>query len=138
MSYGTNYTKALSPTPATLMGAEWDGRVIAQTDNFTFASHASGTEVTVGVLKKDEVFLGAEIDTAALGSGVTLQLGDADDNDRYMAAASAASAGTLRARRSGSGLGLHYKATEDTPIVLKTGGAAATGLVKTTILKARQ
>ena len=138
MSYGTNYTKALSPAPASFMGAEWDGRVVVQTDTFTFASHATGTEVVVGVLKKGEVFLGAEIENAALGSGVTLQLGDAGDDDRYLAAASAASAGTIRARRAGTNLGMHYKATADTPIILTTGGAAATGAVYTTIFKARQ
>jgi len=87
----------------------------------------------MGVLKKGEVFLGALLVAAALGSGVTVQLGDSVDDDRFIAATVCTSAvEAFKGKTDGVG----YKATADTPLVLKTGVGAATGKVQLVIFKA--
>jgi len=134
MASGANYTKYAAPAPATFMGAEWAGKVRAMFDSYTFASEAIGTLVNVGILKKDEVYLGCEITNGALGTSVALQLGDAADDDRYMVAQACASAGNLVGKTAVTGMG--YKATADTPLVIKTSGGTATGYFGITIYKA--
>lgn len=133
MANGSNYAKYASPTMRDLMGAEYGGKVIAMHDEFTFAGEASGTTVNMGVLKKGEVFLGAFLNAAALGSGVTVQLGDSGDDDRYIAATVCTS--TVEAFKCAQ-TGMGYKATADTVLVLKTGVGAATGKVELVVLKA--
>jgi len=87
----------------------------------------------MGVLKKGEVFLGAFLNAAALGTGVTVQLGDSGDDDRYIAATVCTSAvEAFKCAQAGMG----YKATDDTVLVLKTGVGAATGKVELVIYKA--
>ena len=79
------------------------------------------------------VGLGDLLVAAALGSGVTVQLGDSVDDDRFIAATVCTSAvEAFKGKTDGVG----YKATADTPLVLKTGVAAATGKVQLVIFKA--
>ena len=133
MPNGSNYAKFIAPTMRTLMGAEYGGKVRASYDEFTFAADDAGTTVAMGVLKKGEVFLGALLIAAALGSGVTVQLGDSVDDDRFIAATVCTSAvEAFKGKTDGVG----YKATADTPLVLKTGAGAATGKVQLVIFKA--
>lgn len=133
MADGINYAKYASPVMRSLLGAEWNGKVRADYDEKTFAGEAAGTLVNMGVLKKDEVFIGALLISAALGSGVTVQLGDAGDDDRFIAATVCTSAvEAFKGKTDGVG----YKATADTPLVLKTGVGAATGKVQIVIFKA--
>lgn len=133
MADGTNYAKAIAPAFRSLMGAEWDGKVRAIHEEYTFASAAIGTVVNVGILKKGEVFLACFVASAALGASSTIQLGDSDDDDRYFTAVSTASA--VEAVK-GAQTGVGYKATADTVMVLKTAGAEASGKVELVILKA--
>ena len=133
MANGSNYAKFIAPTMRDLLGAEYGGKVRAMHDEFTFASAAIGTVVNVGILKKGEVFLGALLVSAALGTNVTVKLGDSGDDDRYIAATACTSAvEAFKCAQAGMG----YKATADTPLVLKTGGAEATGKVQLVIFKA--
>jgi hypothetical protein len=139
---GDNYAKAVLGTvaPKDYLGAEWEGKVRAMYETFTFNSHTSGTIINVGILRAGEAYLGCEIVNAALGSGVTLQLGDpgatgvSADDDRYMTAQAAASAGNIFGKEASTGLG--YKAAVDLILQLKTGGGTATGLVQVTVWKA--
>ncbi len=142
---GSNYTKFLSPSPFPVgtnpgyMGAEWEGKVRAIYDTYTFAGETSGSFVNVGVLRAGEVYLGCEIVNAALGASTTLQLGDqgctglAANDARYMAAQSSVSAGNIIGKDASSGLG--FKAPGDLVLQLKTGGGACTGQVQITIWK---
>lgn len=134
MADGINYAKSLAPGMRDQLGAEWGGKNRAIYDEFTFSGQAAGTIVNVGVLRKGEVYLGCEIVNAALGTGVTLQVGDAGNDARYMAAQSASSAGNLIGKDAGAGFG--YKAPADTVIFIKTGGGAATGKVQIVWYKA--
>lgn len=134
MADGINYAKSLAPGMRDQLGAEWGGKNRAVYDEYTFAAAAAGTIVNVGVLRKGEVYLGCEIVNAALGTSVTLQVGDAGDDDRYMTAQAAATAGNIVGKDAGAGFG--YKAPADTVIFIKTGGGAATGKVQIVWYKA--
>lgn len=136
MASGANYTKYAAPSPATFMGAEWGGKVRATHDSYTFASAAIGTEVNVGVLMPGEVFLTGWVIGAALGSAPTLQLGDAGDDGRYLAATVFATAGQCTQCAKAEGVGYKNTTTSPIPIVLKTGAEEATGAVEVIILKA--
>jgi hypothetical protein len=128
-----NYTKYAAPDPINYLGCEWEGKVRAMYDTITLASAGIGTAINCGILRKGEVFIGSEIYNAAFGSGATLRLGDADDDDRYMAAQSVASAGQITGKEATAGFG--YKATADTPLILTTGGAEMTGKIQIIIKK---
>ena len=136
MANGTNYGYMASGlAPASYMGPEWEGKLRVTHDSYTFASAAAATTVNVGVLRPGEVFMGGFVVNAALGSGVTLQLGDSGDDDRYMDAAAASSAGNINARKA-EGIGYKNTGTTDIAIVLKTAGAEASGAVEVVINKA--
>ena len=129
---GINYAKTLL-APKDYLPSYWEGKVRAMYETYTFASNPSGDIVNVGILRAGEVYLGCEIVNAALGSGVTLQLGDSGSDVRYMAAQSAASAGNIIGKEAATGLG--YSPSADTVLQLKVGGGAATGTVQITIWK---
>jgi hypothetical protein len=138
MADGANYAKAVSPTPATFMGAEWDGRVIAEHDSYTFAAAAIGATVNVGVLKPGEVFLFGFVTLGAtLGASTTLALGDAGSATRYMAAVASTAAGILWAADQ-AGVGYKNETQADIPILVTLGGGEATGAIEVVIVKARQ
>jgi len=136
MASGTNYTKYSAPSPATFMGAEWGGKVRATHDSYTFANAAIGTLVNVGVLMPGEVFLTGWVIGADLGSATTLQLGDAGDDDRYLAATVFTTAGQCTQCVKAEGVGYKNTTTSPIPIILKTGVEEATGAVEVIILKA--
>ena len=132
-----NYDVAENFDPASdseLAKGLWGGKVRVQVDTYTINAKASGTLINVGKLPKGATFLRGIIVTDGLGTGVTLQLGDSGDDDRYMAATSAASAGALEANALA---GIGYSVSADTDVVLKTGGAttaASNKTIKTVIL----
>lgn len=132
MENGVNYAKSLVPGIRNQVGAEGGGKVRAIYDEFTFNGEAAGTIVNVGSLKKDEIFIGALLVSAALGAGVTLSLGDAVSDVRYIAATVCTAA--VEAFK-GAAAGVGYKATADTTMFLKTGVGAATGKVQIVIYK---
>ena len=136
MASGANYTKYAAPSPATFMGAEWGGKVRATHDSYTFASATIATEVNVGVLMPGEVFLTGWVIGADLGSATTLQLGDAGDDDRYLAATVFTTAGQATQCVKVDGVGYKNTTTTPIPLVLKTGTEEATGAVEVIILKA--
>lgn len=131
---GANYTKAAAPSAAGYLGAEWDGKVRSMVDTYTFASEAIGTVVNVGILRTGEVFLGANLYCAALGASTTLQLGDATDDDRFITAQSTSSAVVIQGKEVIT-TGIGYKATADTPLIIKTAGGVATGAFNIVIFK---
>jgi hypothetical protein len=134
MANGTNYDHIAAAAPSSyLVGADWEGKVRAMYDTYTFDSSSSGTTVNVGVLRAGETFLGADIVlSATLGSGTTLSLGDAGSATRYMAATASTAAGTLAAKAF---TGVGYKAAADTVIFVTLGGGTATGQFKIVISK---
>lgn len=134
----TNYAKKADPTPGNIISAALSrGKLRVQCDNFTFAAEAAGEVIRIGELPNKAVFIGAIINHAALGSGVTLSLGDGDSAARYISAADCAAAGVKMFSSLVIG-GVHYEQTAKTVILLTTGGGAATGQVKTTLIYAEE
>lgn len=134
--YGANSTIANAPTAATLMGAEWGGKVRATHDSITLASVATDKTIQVGVLLPGEVFLTGWVIGADLGSATTLQLGDAGDDDRYLAATVFTTAGQCTQCAKVDGVGYKNSTTSPIPLLLKTGTEEASGAVEVIILKA--
>lgn len=136
MADGANYTKYAAPATATYMGAEWGGRVVASHDTYTFASFAHTGTVNVGVLKPGEVFLTGWIIGADLGSATTLQLGDAGDTDRYLAATVFTTAGQCTQCSKAEGVGYKNSTTANIPLYITVGTEEANGAIEVIILKA--
>lgn len=128
---GDNYDVAENFDPSSdseLAKGLWGGKVRVQVDTYTINGAASGTVINVAKLPKGATFLRGLIVTDGLGSGVTLKLGDSGDDDRYLAATSAASAGTIEANALA---GIGYSVSDDTTLFLTTGGATTASSNKT-------
>ena len=102
------------------------GELVLAYDTFEFAGETAGEIIDLGssIAGKIRVF-GAKVVHDALGTGVTLKLGDSEDDDALIPAAGAAAAGTLEIGIDKIGTLLNGKY-----LVLTTGGAAATGTAK--------
>ena len=110
------------------------GKMVCYSDSVTFDGGDAGSTGTVcGTLPTGMIVTGLSVSFAALGSSVTLDIGDSADDNRYADGISAASAG------SSDGVilaGMHYvigTASGDNQLVIKAQDAAATGQVKVTI-----
>lgn len=132
---GVNNYKALNPSPANIISPGLQGgRVRVSTDVYEAAALAVDSQILMNApLPEGAVIIGMELSYDALGAGVTLQVGDTADNDRYMVAASAATAGQ-RATILVDGMGYTVTGATNNQIMVVTGGAAATGTVKLTVL----
>jgi len=104
-------------------------RVVSAT--YTASSTASGTVINLLRLPKGTVIHALAVDVAALGASTTLKVGDGDDDDRYIAATSTASATTLRTGIGGRGYVIGTN-TGDDLLTATVGGAAATGKIRFT------
>ena len=126
-----NKTKADDPTsdniasPGTL-----GGRVRVLTDTITLAAASINDIIEIGQdLKAGAIILGIELQFAALGASTTLDVGDSNDDNRYMNAIDTSSASIARDLILA---GLHYKIgtnSGDSQIILTLEGGAATGQV---------
>lgn len=135
-AYGTNTTKALAGSPSSRCEAEYGGQVRTDTETYTFASAAVGFTVQVGVLKPGEVYVDGYITAADLGSATTLQLGDAGDTDRYLAATVFTTVDQVTDCRAFAGVGYKNDTAVEIPIYVTTGVEEASGAIKVVIKKA--
>ena len=131
----TNYTKAYTPTSDNVLApGTLGGRVRVHTDDFTFAGEAIGEIIQVGRAFADgAIILGVTLQNAALGGSVTVRVGDANDDDRYMTdidVSSAATTTTINIAGSQYTVGTN---DDDNLIQILTAGAAATGQFKITV-----
>ena len=133
--YAVNKTKTLNPISDNVLApGTLGGRVRVLTDVITLAAAQVADVIQIGrVLQKGAIILGIDVQWAALGAGSTLDVGDLNDDDRYVAAESTDAAGRLNEVLLA---GLHYvvgTAANDGQIILTVGGAAATGQVNITV-----
>jgi hypothetical protein len=92
----------------------------------TLNAVASGTAVTVGFVPQGFRVTKAEVYHGALGTSVTLALGDSGSSTRYIAASAAATAGKLAMTDTLAG-GVGYAIPAGgTTVLLTTGGATTT------------
>lgn len=132
---GANYAISQAPTPSTLMGAEWGGKVRATHDSYTFASAIATFTVNVGVLKPGEVYIDGFIQGADLGSATTLTMGSGTTADRFLAATVFTTAGQVTACRAAAGLGYKNDTAVDIPIFVTVGAETANGAIEVVIYK---
>ena len=64
----------------------------------------------------------------ALGSSVTIKVGDASDDDRYITATTMNTANLVTETNAIAGVAYNY--TAETDLIATVGGAAATGTIK--------
>ena len=132
---GTNYAKVIDPSGANIVGPGiWGGRVRAQFDSYTCASTASGVVIRLGKLPAGARVLGCEISTAAMGSSVTLAIGNGGSGQgAIFQAATLSSTATAIPRvamltgKAGYTVGT---LTGDDVMTVTVGGASATGLIE--------
>ena len=128
---GANYTKALTPTASNILDpGTLDGRVKVNIDTYEAAVLVSGSTIKMGKkLPIGAIRLGAQLVHDALGASSTLALGDGDDADRMIAAASSSAAGVKNDCLI-AGMGRAVTGDDDDDITLiTTGGASITGSI---------
>ena len=102
-----------------------DGYLVENVSStFTFSGESAGEVIQMYTVQKGEKVLDATIYTAALGSGVQLELGD--DPNGYVTATTANTAGVFR-MNGALGAGKEY--TADDTVDITTSGGSATGAV---------
>jgi hypothetical protein len=127
-----------NPTPETYLDVSLSrGKTRCVQAVYEANGAASGTVINVCRLYKGERVLlgGALVLHDALGSGVTLKLGDDDgtgaDDDRYLEAASAATAGAVHLGGSVACINkVPHEVGADCWLTCTVGGGAATGTVR--------
>lgn len=131
---GANFTN-LTADPIVKIGAgEFSGKVRVQYDSYEASSLASGSDISVARLPKGAIVYDVVIHHDALGSGVTLAVGDSSDADRYITATAAATAGKVVMSEDGAIDGFGYEQTAETDVVITTGGGTASGTIKVAVL----
>lgn len=115
-----------------------EGKLRVMVDSYEAAAIASGTIIEVGkYLPKGAVIVEVCLMADALGSGVTLIVGDYEDTNRYIEASSTWNTAN-QIQRLNAIDGRQYEVDEttegatstDRQVIITTGGAAATGTIK--------
>lgn len=111
---GSNSTKRAAVPPQTINNGDQGGRVRHSYDEIaTTTAMTTADTIEVGLLPVDARVVGIEVAWVAHGSGRTVKIGDATDDDRYFAAASVAAAGSSNALAPA---GVGYKNTTGAPV----------------------
>jgi len=127
---GVNITN-IDATPVVKVSSdEAGGKLRVYYDSYEASSLASGSDITIARLPKGAKVYDVVIHHDALGSGVTLAVGDSADADRYITATAAATAGKILMSEDGAIDGVAYEQTAETDVLITTGGGTATGTIK--------
>jgi len=105
--------------------------VFAASNSFTFSGEGAGEVVQMVSAKKGWEILEVVVSSTALGAGVTVQVGDGNDPNRFVTSTVATSAVTAR---TNANTGMGYVYTADDTIDVTTGVGAATGTVDLTVI----
>ena len=132
--YGANITN-LDASPAVLPDADdWHGKVRVQHDQYEASSLAAGSTITVARLPAGARVVNWTVKADALGGSVTLKLGDADDDDRYLAATTYNTANQAKQSKvDGPIAGVMYQHSSKTDLIITTAGASATGTIESIV-----
>ena len=105
-------------------------------DTYEASSLGSGSDITIARIPAGATIHDVIVKCDALGGSSTLKVGDAGDDDRYLAAvgtwnaagqAQSMLAGSTAANTAVAGLG--YKVSDSTDLKITTGGASITGTI---------
>lgn len=137
--YGVQATKTLTPTGANIVDPGLlGGRVRCMVDTYEAAAVAAGSTIQMGqALPKGARVLNVILAHDALGAA-TVDVGDADNADRYIDGADVSSAGVVGSDEAALVDGLAYKVLgtgatasgDDKTILITTISAAITGTIK--------
>lgn len=131
----TNITN-LDASPSVLANAgDVHGSVRVFKDTYEASSLASGSDITVARLPLGARVVDILVKADALGSSVTLAVGDSGDADRYITAT------TMNTADKGISLGVDGEigaigneiGTGETDVLITTGGASATGTITSVV-----
>ena len=135
---GANITN-IDATPIVKVSSEvFGGKMRVQHDTFEASSLASGSDITIARVPKNATIHDVVLKCDALGSSVTLKVGDADDDDRYIGVTGTWNvAGQTQSMLAGSSTGapiaavtgLGHRTPAETDILITTGGASASGTI---------
>ena len=136
--YGANRTLANTPEGSNIMDSGVQtGKLRTIMDSYEASSSAAGTIIEMGeYLPKGARVLEVALTTDALGSSVTLIVGDYEDDNRYITATTCNTANQVT--RMNAIDGRQYEVDEttegatstDRQIIITTAGAAASGTIK--------
>lgn len=110
--------------------SEAHGRKRVWYDTYEAAALASGSTITFARLPKGATIYNVKLMCDALGAGVTLDVGDSGDADRYIAKGATTWNTANQVVDSNAIDGVGYTLTAETDLVITTGGASATGTIK--------
>ena len=135
---GANITN-IDATPIVKVSSEvFGGKMRVQHDTFEASSLASGSDITIARVPKNATIHDVVLKCDALGGSVTLKVGDADDDDRYIGVTGTwnvpgQTQSMLAGRSTGAPIaavtGLGHRTTAETDILITTGGASASGTI---------
>jgi hypothetical protein len=131
---GVNFTNITSTPVVNTASKEAYGKLRVTYDTYEASSLASGSDISVARLPKGATVYDVVIHHDALGSGVTLAVGDSADADRYITATAAATAGKVVMSEDGAIDGFAYEQTAETDVLITTGGGTATGTIKVAVI----
>ena len=131
---GVNFTNITSTPVVNTASKEAYGKLRVTYDTYEASSLGSGSDISVARLPQGATVYDIVIHHDALGSGVTLAVGDSADADRYITATAAATAGKVVMSEDGAIDGFAYEQTAETDVLITTGGAAATGTIKVAVI----
>ena len=127
----------LDATPIVKTDSETNGgKIRVSYDNYEASSLASGSDITIGRIPANATIMDVVLKCDALGGSSTLKVGDASDDDRYLAVVGTWNAagqtqsmlgGSTAANTAMTGLG--YRTTASTDIIITTGGATISGSI---------
>ena len=135
---GVNITN-IDATPVVNVDSEnAGGKLRVFHDTYEAASLASGSDITIARIPVNATIHDVIVKADALGGSSTLKVGDASDDDRYLAAVGTwNAAGQTQSMLAGSSTGapttamtgVAYRTTAETDIVITTGGASISGSI---------
>ena len=121
---GDNY--ALIAERKLINGGDYYGRVRVIYDTITTdGTETVSSKIYCGLLRPEDRVIGGALVFEGLGASTTLALGDAGDDDRFLAAVSTAAAGSADLRAM-AGFGYRVAGSDTVPVCLTVGGATLT------------
>jgi hypothetical protein len=129
----------LDSVPVVLSSSEEvGGKLRVFYDTYEASSLASGSDITIARIPANATIHDVIVKADALGSGVTLSVGDSASASRYIGVTGTWNvAGQTQSMLSGASTGapvaavtgLGYRTTASSDILITTGGASATGTI---------
>ena len=124
----TKVTNITADPAVNVDAAEAHGRMRVWYDSFEASSTASADTITFARMPKGATIWQVRVVADALGSSVTIKVGDASDTARFISATTMNTANLVTETNAIDGVGYNY--TAQTDLIATVGGAAATGTIK--------